>query len=66
MKKLSNDICRCRPLQEVCELAQTCERFLAPISQMYSTVADCSAFPKVDGVCDFYIKVKAKKQGKAS
>ena len=60
--KLSNDICRCRPLHEVCELAQTCERFLAPISEMYSTIADCSTFPKVNGVCDFYMPTrKAKK-----
>ena len=60
--KLSNDICRCRPLQEVCELAQTCERFLAPINQMYSTVFDGTTHSKVDGVCDFYIPVKKSKK----
>ena len=60
--KLSNDICRCRPLQEVCELAQTCERFLAPISQIYSTVFDGTAQPKVDGVCDFYMPIKKAKK----
>lgn len=61
MKNISNDICRCRPLLEVCKLAHSCKRFLAPINQFYSTVFDATEYKKVDGVCDFYIKVKVKK-----
>ena len=62
MKKLPETTCRCRPLQEVCELAQTCVRFLAPVSQIKSTVLDLTTYPKVDGVCDFYMPTKKAKK----